>query len=115
MMAHPLHASYKFKLVPVTDILDANFVVPFTIRPPASPGLSDLGTPSPSQDGTHSEADSKTVLVLDARGARDLELLARSWCAERGFNALIGRVGRTCLACCVREARGLGINVVVRV
>lgn len=116
MMAHPLHASYKFTLVPVTDILDSNFVVPFTIRPPGSPGLSDLGTPSPSQDGAPpSDAESKTVLVLDARGARDLEVLARSWCAERGYNALIGRVGRTCLACCVREARGLGINVLVRV
>jgi hypothetical protein len=111
MMAHPLHASYKFKIVPVTDVLDANFVIPFTHRPPASPGLSDPGSPSHDEN----QAETKTVLVLDARNARDLELLARSWCAEKGFNALIGRVGRTCLACCIREARGLGINVVIRV
>jgi hypothetical protein len=111
MMAHPLHISYKFTIVPVTDVLDANFVIPFSFRPPASPGTPELSTPLPDE----SQADAKTVLVLDARGARDLELLGRAWCAEKGFHALIGRVGRTCLACCVREARGLGINIVIRV
>jgi hypothetical protein len=52
--------------------------------------------------------------VLDCRGKADLELLARAWCAKVGENAVVGRVGRTCLACCVREARGLGVRVVIR-
>jgi hypothetical protein len=51
------------------------------------------------------------------RGKRgsDLEILARAVCAERGWNALVSRRGRGCLACAVREAGALGWRVVVRV
>ena len=45
----------------------------------------------------------------------DLEMLARAVCAERGWNALVSRRGRGCLACAVREAGALGWRVVVRV
>lgn len=44
----------------------------------------------------------------------DLEMLARAICAERGWNALISRRGRGCLACAIREAGSLGWRVVVR-
>jgi hypothetical protein len=51
------------------------------------------------------------------RGKRgsDLEMLARAVCAERGWNALVSRKGRGCLACAVREAGALGWRVVVRI
>ena len=51
------------------------------------------------------------------RGKRgsDLEMLARAVCAERGWNALVSRRGRGCLACAVREAGALGWRVVLRV
>ena len=45
----------------------------------------------------------------------DLEMLARAVCAERGWNALVSRRGRGCLACAIREAGSLGWRVVVRV
>lgn len=45
----------------------------------------------------------------------DLEVLARAVCAERGWNALVSRRGRGCLACAVREAGALGWRVVLRV
>ncbi|RYP90765.1 hypothetical protein DL770_003098 [Monosporascus sp. CRB-9-2] len=45
----------------------------------------------------------------------DLEVLARALCAERGWNALISRRRRGCLACAIREAGALGWRVVVRV
>ena len=112
--AHPLHMSYKFKILPATDILDPTFALPFTLRIPSSPAP----TPQDEKD-TNEEPDpikdDQIVLVLDARASQDLELLARSWCAERGFHAIVGRTGRTCLACCIREARGLGLNIVIRV
>lgn len=109
--AHPLHVSHKFKLVLATDVLDAKFCLPFTPRAYASP------VPSPHEEKEESGAnnDEGVVLVLDARASKDLELLARSWCAERGLHAIVGRVGRTCLACCIREAKALGINIVIRV
>jgi hypothetical protein len=112
MTAHPLHASYKYKVVPVSDVLDPEFDIPFdghVSKPLASSLLEENGQEDAVVDVK------KTVLVLDARSSPDLQLLARAWCAERGIHAIIGRVGRTCLACCIREARGLGINVVIRV
>ncbi|GAB7344793.1 hypothetical protein MBLNU457_3256t1 [Dothideomycetes sp. NU457] len=70
----------------------------------------------PSSDHVKDDTDEeKVVLVLDCRGAKDLEVLGRAWCASLGVNAVVGREGRTCLGCCVREARGLDVGVVLRV
>lgn len=45
----------------------------------------------------------------------DMEILLRAICAERGWNALISRRRRGCLACAIREAGALGWQVVIRV
>lgn len=45
----------------------------------------------------------------------DMEILVRALCAERGWNAMISRRRRGCLACAIREAGALGWRVVVRV
>lgn len=85
---HPLHVSYRYKVIPATQVLT---------------------------DEVRKELDANdTVLVLDARASSELQLLARAWCAEAGYHALIGRASRTCLACCIREARGLGLRVIIR-
>ena len=57
----------------------------------------------------------RETLVVDARHDASLELLARAWCSWKGEHAVIGRVKVTCLACCVREARALGIRIIIRV
>ncbi|KAK8216308.1 hypothetical protein IWZ01DRAFT_198754 [Phyllosticta capitalensis] len=108
--AHPLHASHKFRVVSPLELL----------------AQSHHSSPSSSSISLLDEtAASGEVLVIDTRSPRglgstgasasDLALLARAWCADRGENALVGRVGRTCLACCVREARAVGARVVIRV
>lgn len=112
MMAHPLHVSYKYKIVPMTDVLDPNFSLPFKVPKYTSPAPSNPNTPKEEKQEANQEQ--QMVLILDVRASKDLELLGRAWCAEKGLHALIGRVGRTCLACCIREARGLGINIVIR-
>ncbi|EUC39000.1 hypothetical protein COCCADRAFT_32043 [Bipolaris zeicola 26-R-13] len=113
--AHLLHKLYSYKIIPVTDILDPDFLLPFELH--TSKSSERILALSQSD---YSEADTireikKAVLVLDARTSWDLEVLARAWCAERGLHALVSRVGRTCLACSIREARGLGIHIVIRV
>ena len=45
----------------------------------------------------------------------DMEVFVRAFCAERGWNAVISRRRRGCLACAIREAGALGWKVVVRV
>ncbi|KAH0362191.1 hypothetical protein KCU65_g8245, partial [Aureobasidium melanogenum] len=86
---HPLHCSYAVDIVPAATILADDFT-----------------------DTVH--LGDETV-VLDCRGTGELQLLARAWCAKVGENAVVGRVGKTCLGCCVREASGLGVKVVIRI
>lgn len=85
---HPLHIYFEYRVLPATDIL---------LRP-----------------YTH-DSKCQEILVLDARGDSTLELFARAWCASKGEHGLVSRVGTTCIACSVREARGLGIKIVIRV
>ncbi|KAK3071627.1 hypothetical protein LTR53_008305, partial [Teratosphaeriaceae sp. CCFEE 6253] len=92
--AHPLHIAYRYTILPVASLLTSPSAVPNS-----APG------------GAGEEA----ITVLDCRGNEDLELLARAWCAQTGSHALVGKHGRTCLACCVREARGVGVGVVIRI
>lgn len=113
--AHPLHKSYLYKIVPATRILEPDFELPFEMH--TSKSTERLVSLEESQD---SVADTivnkkKTILVVDARISTDMELLARAWCAEKGLHAVIGRTTRTCLSCCIREARGLNIRIVIRV
>ncbi|KZM20925.1 uncharacterized protein EKO05_0006338 [Ascochyta rabiei] len=115
LIAHPLHVSYTHVIVPVTDVLKPKFTLPFTMSANRLPMCSSSILPRDMHEDRSGVNDRRAVLVLDARGTADLQLLARAWCAEKGLHAVIGRVERTCLACCIREARGLGINVVIRV
>jgi len=115
LTSHPLHKSYLYKIVPVTRILEPDFELPFEMH--TSKSTDHLLSLANGQD---SAADTiantkKTVLVLDARGSTDMALLARAWCAEKGLHAIIGRSTRTCMACCIREARGLNMKIVIRV
>jgi hypothetical protein len=113
--AHPLHTSHKYKIVSATDVLDTNFVLPFTPHVYTLPASSPPTSPREEKEDGMPTGEDDVVLVLDARASNDLQLLARSWCAENGFHAVVGRVGRTCLACCIREAKALGVNIVIRV
>ncbi|KAF2839900.1 hypothetical protein M501DRAFT_1003387 [Patellaria atrata CBS 101060] len=116
--AHPLHKDFEYRTVPATDLLFPDF----TTSVPPSPALSRAGS-SPKRKRRHAteskekdeESPSTPALILDARDSPVLSALARAWCAETGRHAVVARVGRTCLACAVREAKGLGVGVVVRV
>lgn len=95
---HPLHICYRYRYVPLASL-------PETRAPPISCCRSSGETSNQEQQ----------TWILDARGSRDKEAFARAWCAAVGTSAIIGRVGRTCLACCIREARAVDVGVVIRV
>ncbi|RAK96682.1 uncharacterized protein BO80DRAFT_416180 [Aspergillus ibericus CBS 121593] len=90
---HPLHRSYAFKWVP----------------------LETLTENRSSSDDSGNGLAKEEILILDARGSHDKETFARAWCASVGHHAIIGKAGRTCLACCIREARALQVKVVIRI
>lgn len=55
------------------------------------------------------------VLVVEAFGVKDNEVLARAWCAQWGLSAVVAEVGKTCLACAIREAYAGCVNVLILV
>ncbi|KAL2819981.1 hypothetical protein BJX63DRAFT_333548 [Aspergillus granulosus] len=95
---HPLHSSYTYRVINID----------------ALPELAD------SESGLatlprHRAALWHDIMVVDARGSPEQEAFARAWCSSVGYHAVVGRVGRTCLACCIREARAVKVRVVIRV
>ncbi|KAL0260518.1 hypothetical protein SLS55_004207 [Diplodia seriata] len=124
--AHPLHVAHKYRVIsPVQLLAGSPHLTPASstislLDETAASGevlVIDARPPRNSADSGPAlkpPADS-TATPASASGGADAALLARAWCADRGEHALVGRVGRTCLACCVREARALGVRIVIRV
>lgn len=94
---HPLHKIYKYRYVPIASLPETGAPK----RPPA--GKDEV------------ESSRHEVIIIDARGSHERETFARAWCASVGCHAIIGRVGRTCIACCIREAHALDVDVIIRV
>ncbi|EAU32650.1 predicted protein [Aspergillus terreus NIH2624] len=90
---HPLHRTYGYKFVPIAALRGSHSQELF---------FGNIGV------GRYE------VMVVDARGSREKEAFARAWCASAGYDAIIGREKRTCLACCIREARAISVKVVIR-
>ncbi|KAI1149374.1 hypothetical protein F4825DRAFT_464189 [Nemania diffusa] len=57
--------------------------------------------------------DEERVLVVEAFGVRDNEVLARAWCAHWGLSAVVADIGKTCMACAIREAYATTLTVVI--
>ncbi|ROW06475.1 hypothetical protein VMCG_04355 [Cytospora schulzeri] len=59
--------------------------------------------------------DDEKVLVIEAFGVPDNEVLARAWCAHWGLSAVVADIGKTCMACAIREAYAAALTVVILV
>jgi hypothetical protein len=92
--AHPLHKSQTYEIVPAKVLLTSSFSMPSEI-----------------EENTSNE----DIFVFDARGDAIWELIARAWCSSQAENAIVARLGVTCLACAVREARAIATRVIIRV
>lgn len=53
------------------------------------------------------------MLVIEAFGVSDNEVLARAWCAHWALSAVVADMERTCLGCAVREAYAGCLKVVI--
>lgn len=87
---HPLHSIYAYRRVSVSELLHED-----------SSSSSMLGN--------------SKVVVVNARGSATKAAFARAWCASMGRHAVVARVERTCVACSIREARAMNVDVVIRV
>ncbi|KAL2832281.1 hypothetical protein BJY01DRAFT_225997 [Aspergillus pseudoustus] len=95
---HPLHSSYAYRVINIDSLREFA---------ESESGLATLEL--------HRAVHWHDIMVVDARGGPDQEAFARAWCSSVGYDAVVGRVNRTCLACCIREARAVKVRVVIRV
>lgn len=105
---HPLFFDYAHQVVKIDDIL--------TIRHWGSSSKSILtGSTStvPKSNTEAADEDEEKVLVIEAFGVSDNEVLARAWCAHWALSAVVADMEKTCLGCAVREAYAACLNVVI--
>ncbi|EEP81181.1 predicted protein [Uncinocarpus reesii 1704] len=109
---HPLHVvSYPYSYIPIAAL--AKMLVVRQVRPRISFMMYPdefLSFVDPGRRW-HRPRRRQTYIV-DARGSSDKEAYARAWCSAVGTDAVVARVGRTCLACSIREARAANVPVV---
>ncbi|KEY70685.1 hypothetical protein S7711_07311 [Stachybotrys chartarum IBT 7711] len=77
-------------------------------RPTSNNGTTDDG------DGDD-DGDDEKVLLVEAFGVRDNEVLARAWCSHWGLSAVVADIRKTCIACAIREAYAATLTVVILV
>ncbi|CAG8953769.1 hypothetical protein HYFRA_00006660 [Hymenoscyphus fraxineus] len=109
---HPLFFDYVYKAVKVSEILTIKDWGKLNNRAGSvGPNGSGSGLGSSAQD----EDDSETVLVIEAFGVSDNEVLARAWCSHWGLSAIVADMEKTCMGCAVREAYAACVNVAILV
>ena len=96
---HPLHTWFAYRWVSLSSLPETS----------APPPLHNF------KEGNEPEAKNNEVLIIDARGCGTKQAFARAWCAYVGTDAVVGRTGKTCLSCCIREAHAANVGVVIRV
>lgn len=98
-------------------VLVIDCITGFT-QPSPSAHDAPLSPSSPVMDRHEDKFGAAMKMHLESRRRQfgsDMEVMIRALCAEKGWNALISRRRRGCLACAIREAGALGWKVVIRV
>ena len=127
---NPLPQEHEIPLSPMTSrsdrrgssqTTDSLFPTMSVITPTNSnPAVEDGVSSTVGQDTTLAGAIESAAKKMHSETRRrqfgsDMEILVRAFCADKGWNALISRRRRGCLACAIREAGALGWKVVIRV
>ncbi|PNH71474.1 hypothetical protein VD0001_g6076 [Verticillium dahliae] len=122
---HPLFFDYVFETVRVDRIVEVRDWgglyyggrVGSSAQGPGS-GSSAQGPGSgisESSAAAQQSEEGEKVLVVEAFGVPDNEVLARAWCSHWGLGAVVADVAKTCVGCAVREAYAATLTVVILV
>ncbi|KAK7554679.1 hypothetical protein IWX49DRAFT_575724 [Phyllosticta citricarpa] len=115
---HVLFYDYSYRAIRVDDGLME--IVDWGRRPARA--STNQGSGSSSRDSSKTTLLTQTepantylecVLVVEALGVSDNEVLARAWCAHNGHSAIIANIKKTCMACAIREAYAACIGIVI--
>ncbi|KAK5994952.1 hypothetical protein PT974_03341 [Cladobotryum mycophilum] len=140
---HPLHKFYNYNVIHISELLQRqneklssllgtppsgkaaqnqvlviDCITNFASAP-TSPIFDRSETPASSpiidRKGSFSAAAKMHFETRKRQYGSDMEILIRALCAQKGWNAVISRRKRGCLACAIREAGALSWNIVIRV
>ena len=135
----PQPAAHEMPMSPITDKRPVSFYDNASISsfPPLTKEISPIAAlpassaPAPASTASPKSITTPTLLTQPKtsppaanqmhhetrrrRFGSDMEILVRALCAERGWNALISRRRRGCLACAIRETGALNWRVIIRV
>lgn len=130
LTGHPLHKYYSYAVVHMAELVQKPRATLTELLADASPGRAadkgvlvvdcvtktgEAGPQSPALKRVASSSPARMYLESQKRQfGSDVEVLARAVCAQRGWNAIVSRRRRGCLACAIREAGALGWRVIVR-
>ncbi|KAJ5038954.1 uncharacterized protein L3040_006627 [Drepanopeziza brunnea f. sp. 'multigermtubi'] len=119
---HPLFFDYVYKAVKIDELLTVmNWgglnmnINPGSKYSSLSRAVAGAGAGSGSPGGDGEDDDEEKVLVVEAFGVTDNEVLARAWCSHWGLSAVVADVEKSCMACAIREAYAACLNVVILV
>ncbi|EXV00614.1 hypothetical protein X797_006331 [Metarhizium robertsii] len=140
---HPLHKFYEFTVIHISELIkkprttlseflrDPTFgkagsnrvlvidCITGFAEQPKSPAVAEIMKPSSSpildRKGSFSAAARMHLESQKRQFGSDMEIMVRAICAQRGWNAVISRRSRSCLACAIREAGALAWRVIIRV
>ncbi|KAI0974846.1 hypothetical protein F4678DRAFT_457962 [Xylaria arbuscula] len=127
---HPLFFDYVHTVVRVDEVVEiTDWVRPTPPPVNGSGSLKDRSAVSTPVGGSgsnsqqqqhfshkhlpHDTDDAERVLVVEAFGVKDNEVLARAWCSHWGLSAVVADIGKTCMACVIREAYAATLTVVI--
>ncbi|KAI1135304.1 hypothetical protein F5Y05DRAFT_178468 [Hypoxylon sp. FL0543] len=110
---HPLFFDYVYSTRRVDDIVNVlDWGKPSSKA--RSPRSTPVGGSKPARLIVEGD-DTERVLVIEAFGNSDNEVLARAWCSHWGLSAIVADIGKTCMACAIREAYAATLTVVILV
>jgi hypothetical protein len=96
---HPLFYDYEYQLIKADEIVKVRNWGGLYGDGQVSGPSSTASSPPPAADVAKAivdrDVDDEKVLVVDAVGVRDNEVLARAWCAHWGLSAIVADVHNT--------------------
>ncbi|KAF3765838.1 hypothetical protein M406DRAFT_276533 [Cryphonectria parasitica EP155] len=117
---HPLFYDYTYLAVAADEVISIRdwaglYGARSRGRRPSMNGNGNGHATTKGKSGDHSKDEEEDVLVIEAFGVPDNEVLARAWCAHWGLSAVVADIGKTCMACAIREAYAAVLTVVILV
>ncbi|KAK1988294.1 hypothetical protein LZ30DRAFT_578521 [Colletotrichum cereale] len=112
---HPLFFDYIFQTVKADEIMNIKDWGGLYGQSPSARTSRTSSNGGPHAASSQDQIDEEQVLVVEAFGVRDNEVLARAWCSHWGLSAVIADIRKTCMACAIREAYAATLTVVILV